>query len=156
MHDAKPVLILLVLSGCGLFWLSLQWLGASKSLRQDRLRTIAVIEEALLLPPTLFKEQVRWLLTHRRDRLRGLTGLMGLSAVIGLAQGLASRRPDPLAGMGLWTWTLGVMSSAFAPGLAGALLLWPRPWSLGVVGSMAALWSGVTVWALSRGRPYVQ
>ena len=62
MHDAKPVLTLLVLCGCGLLWLGLHWVRLSAPVRGQRLTAIAVAEEAETLPPTRLAEQARWLL----------------------------------------------------------------------------------------------
>ena len=155
MRDATPVLTLLVLSGCGLLFLALQWVSLRAPVRQQRLSAIAVAEEARRLPPARFHTQVFWLLKHRLARVQGLSGLLGLSGLIGLAEGVAARRCDRFAGLRLCLWTLSVLSAALLPGCVGALLLWPSPWSDFMVGGVGAVWSAATCFGLSRGRPYV-
>jgi hypothetical protein len=158
MSDAKPVLTILILSGCGLLWLVLEsWVGVYPMERLARLLAIAAAEEpgqAVTLPTTL-RAQADWLCTHRLRRLQGVSVLVVLSALIGFWEGVAWRRRDPQAGMGLRHWTLGLMSGALAPGLVGGLVLAPFPWSLPLVASAGAVWSGATLFLLARGRPSI-
>ena len=155
MGDAKPVLMILVLSGCGLLWLSLHWFGTPRVLREQRLTQIAIVEEAPTLPPRAGLDQVGWLLDHRRTRLQGLVGLAVVGVVIGLVEGCAQRRQERQAGLGVWHWTIGVVTLALLPGAVGALVLSPVPWSLAVVAGIAPVWASFTAYMLSKGRPYV-
>ncbi len=153
MHDAKPVLTVLLLSGVGLLLLCLEWFSAAPHVREERLFAIAQLEAARTLPPRTLEVQAQWLLTHRLARLQSLGLLVGVSALVGLGEGLAWRQRDVLAGMRLRNWTLGVVGGAWLPGLLVVVLLLPWPWSLGVVGSGGALWSALTMFLLTSGRP---
>lgn len=155
MHDAQPVLTGLLLGGLGLLLLGLDWLSAAPSVRAQRLDAIAQREAARLGPPRAAQAQARWLLQHRVARLQGLGLLLGMSALVGLGEGMARRHRDSLAGLRLRNWTLGVVGLAVTPGLAGALLLLPWPWSLAFVAGGSALWSAGTVFLMSSGRPHV-
>lgn len=155
MHDAKPVLTLLVLCGCGLLWLGLQWIGRPVAERDQRLLTIAVAEEAPHLPPRGVGAQARWLLRHRLTRLQGLGALLGGCVLVGVSEGLAFRGVQRFSGVGLRQWTLGLLGLPLTLGAVGALLLLPVPWSLGWVAAGGAVWSATLCFLLSAGRPYV-
>ena len=155
MHDAKPVLTLLVLCGVGLGWLGLHWLGMSPKVRSQRLTEIALVEDARMLPPSRLADQGLWLLAHRLVRLQGLSLLLGCSALLGLGEGIALRQRDPQQGMRLRNWTIGLMSGALLPGLVGGLILLPVSWSVSVVAVVGVLWSTLTLFLLSHGRPSI-
>src|SRR5580765_3023257 len=72
MHDAKPVLTVLLLSGVGLLLLCLEWFSAAPHVREERLFAIAQLEAARTLPPRTLEVQAQWLLTHRLARLQSL------------------------------------------------------------------------------------
>ena len=156
MSEAKPFVVTLVLAACALGWLALHgWGRASPSLRMQQLTRIAQQEEAQTRPPTTFIAQVQWLWWHRFLRLRGVSLLVGFGALVGLAEGIAWRRTNPRAGVGIRSWTLGLMSVALGLGLLGGYIVSHVPLPLFTLAIVGTAWSGATGFLLTYGRPSI-
>ena len=129
MRDPRPVLWLCIAHLLAVLALLGWWLGLPAPERLARLRAVQQQEQAATPPPDSLVAQAAWLFTHRRARLHGLTGLLGVAGMIGLVEGTVRRHGDPLGGMRFACWTLGVLLSALSLGAGGAVLVlpWPLP-----------------------------
>lgn len=155
MADPRPLLILVGAQALGLLLTGGWWAQLPAGERWQRLDTIAQQEQARSLPPRTLVAQGHWLVEHRLARLQGLTGIMALGLLVGLGEGSARRTQDPLRGVRLKHWTLGVIGLALLPGLAGGLMLAPWGWSSLGVASSGAAWLAVVGFLVISGRPAI-
>ncbi len=155
MRDPRPVFWLVAVQALLLLTLAGWWLNLTPPERLAHLGAIMRDEQVMTAPPDGLSTQVVWLTTHRRDRLQGMVGLGVVAILVGVGEGIARRRQDPLGGFLLTCWTLGVTGMALVPGGVGGYLV--APWALPGIGvaSGLALLVMLVGYCLACGRPYI-
>jgi len=155
MRDPRPVFWLVTVQALLLLTLIGWWLNLTPTERLAHLGAVMVGEQVRTVPPEGIGQQVAWLYTHRLGHLQGMVGLGVVALLIGVGEGMARRRQDPLGGFLLTWWTAGVVGLALLPGAVGGYVLvpWPLPgtWSAGGLALLMAL----VLYGLTAGRPYV-
>lgn len=152
---ASGFLVVCVLTAAGLVALIGLWLEQSPVQRLLQLQRLAQVEHLATLPPLRLQEQAVWLVQQRSQQLGQMAWLIGATGLIGLMEGWLWRRQALWGGVSLWRWrlgglTLGVLSTS---ALAVLLVPWPLP-SLGVACGLAGL-SGLGMYWVAAGRPYL-
>jgi len=155
MTPLKPLQTLLLAQGIAALLVAAWWALLPWQERQTRRRQLADTEQALSLPPPVLLDQVDWLVDHRLARLHGLTGLLGLTLLIGSAEGMLRRHTHPYGGFLLQAWTLGRIGLALLPGAILSVLLLPWPITNTLLASGLASMTGGLSYALACGRPHV-
>ena len=156
MHDPKPVLWLLIAGALGLLALVGWWLGLPAPARLAYLEAVQQAEQVATPPPATLEGQATWLVHHRRRCLQGVVLLASVAGLIGLVEGTAQRRHDPLGGMRFACWTLGVLLSALTVGTGAAILVLPWPLAPPALAVGLALLVGSALYTLAFGRPLLR
>lgn len=153
MSEPKPIALVALTALALVGWLVLWWVHLPEGEQRGWLQAIARWEQAQTPPPVALWAQPGWLWRHRVPRLRSLTVLVALGAVIGLGEGWAWRRTDPLQGLRLTLWSTGLVLAVLVgcAGVAFLVLPWPLPrWMAAGVGALVSSGAG---FMLSAGRP---
>ncbi len=155
MGEPKPLLMLLALQGIAVLLLAGWWLLQRPEVRLIRLAQIQRGEQVMSFPPATAQAQAAWLLAHRLARLQGMTGLLVLVVVLGLAEGIARRQRARYGGFLLKSWVLGTL--LFPVVVGGVVSYLVLPWPLSQMWYAVGLCGGVGVmaFALASGRPFV-
>ena len=155
MRDPRPVFCFLILQMLFLLTLVGWWCNLTPPERLAHLGAVMSDEHIPTVPPAGLWAQAVWLYTHRLARLQGMAGLGVVAVLVGMGEGIARRRQDPLGGFLLTWWTRGVVGMALVPGGVGGYLVapWPLP-GIGVASGLALLVTMI-LYGLTAGRPYV-
>jgi hypothetical protein len=131
------------------------WVSLPAATRLMRLGVVMVQEHVPTVVPEGLVVQAEWLYHHRRQRLTGMSGLLVVAGMIGLGEGVARRQTSPLGGFMFTWWWLGRVGLVLMPGAVGGYLIAPWPLPGRVVASALAVSSGIMVYGLACGRPYI-
>lgn len=156
MSDFKTWYVLVCVALFAMLVMVMTWLGYLPEERLLRLLAIAEQEQLSGVPPSSLLAQADWLIHARLLRLRSLVFLLGVCAVIGLAEGWACRRKDRLGGLRFSLWVCGTVMLVVMVGLVGCYVLLPQPlafmqwlpWFLGA-------YVGFMMFTLAAGLPHL-
>src|SRR5262249_43826098 len=123
--------------------------------RQFLLIQIARQEGARTVPPSAVLPQLQWLVGHRLRQLQGCGVLLAVAGLIGGCEGSARRRQGGYGGGRFRWWAMGAFSVIVELGGVAGLLLWPWPLAWWIMPMLLASVSGVSLYSLCLGRPYV-
>lgn len=156
MSDLKTFHLVLGVLLLALLWCVLTWLSYAPQERWVHLLAVAQQEQLRGIPPQALLEQAPWLLQARLARLSQLRLLLGLAAVIGLAEGWGWRRSDTLAGFRFTLWVIGTVGGAIV--LGGMVFSLLMPWALPLTRTVCYGLTGIVVvitFALAAGLPHL-
>lgn len=150
----QPLLALVAVQALGLLALALWWLTMPAPERQQRLLTLAALEDLDGPLPSGVLEQLPWMIEARWQRLEGTVGLLVLVLLIGGCEGTLKRQRDDHGGFLQRYRSLARGVLAFLPGILGGYLLLPMSFEYSVVASALGGIAAVVGYGFAAGFPY--